>query len=138
MLIRPDLIDNKCVVAEFYLLMTSLLTTGLHIACLCAQWCGTCRDYHALFHKTLTDLGIPPAYQHWIDIEDQSELMGEAEVDNFPTLLIFHNKEVYFYGAVIPQAAHLQRLTSHTGELISNKPVVVSADIRSLAHFLSQ
>ena len=42
--------------------------TPLLVACLCANWCGTCRDYRPLFVQ-LTDT-FPDVHFVWIDIED--------------------------------------------------------------------
>ena len=55
----------------------------LLVACLCAQWCGTCKEYEALFHSLQTE--FPGATFRWIDVEDESELVDPIEVENFPT-----------------------------------------------------
>lgn len=85
-------------------------STPLTVACLCAEWCGSCRGYRADFEATLnaqTGVGIEA---HWIDIEDQAELVGAIDVENFPTLLIARGNEVLFFGAVTPHTSTLQRL----------------------------
>lgn len=82
----------------------------LTVACLCAEWCGSCRGYRADFEATLnaqTGAGIDA---HWIDIEDQAELVGAIDVENFPTLLIARGDQVLFFGAVTPHVSTLQRL----------------------------
>ena len=45
----------------------------LLVACLCAQWCGTCKDYAPLFEGLMAD--FPGATFRWIDIEDESDLV---------------------------------------------------------------
>jgi thiol-disulfide isomerase/thioredoxin len=80
----------------------------LYIACLCAQWCGTCRDYAPLFAALAHD--FPQATLQWVDVEDEAELVDPLEVDNFPTLLIACGGTVQFFGTVTPHAQTLHRL----------------------------
>ena len=56
------------------------------IACLCAAWCGTCRDYRAGFDALAAH--FPEARFLWLDVEDDAELLDDYEVETFPTLLI--------------------------------------------------
>jgi thiol-disulfide isomerase/thioredoxin len=67
-------------------LATTLSEDGWVAACLCAAWCGSCREYFANF--TALAQRHPHVQFVWIDIEDQAELIGDLDVDNFPTLLI--------------------------------------------------
>ena len=60
----------------------------LLVACLCAQWCGVCRDYAPVMSRTLATLGAPAVHPVWIDIEDDDEVVGDLDVQNFPTLLM--------------------------------------------------
>lgn len=88
------------------------------VACLCAEWCGSCRDYRAVFARAAAG-AVPGVRFAWIDIEDQPEVMGEIEVEDFPTLLIANASGVAFFGAVTPHAATLERLVERgvRGEL---------------------
>lgn len=83
-------------------------TTPLLIACLCAQWCGTCKDYQPLFDSLQSE--FPQAQFRWIDIEDESALVDPVEVEDFPTLLIATGKEGRFFGPVLPHRETLGRL----------------------------
>lgn len=58
----------------------------LLVACLCAEWCGTCRDYRAAFDQ-LAD-AHPDACFAWIDIETHADRLDDLDVENFPTILI--------------------------------------------------
>lgn len=83
---------------------------GWWAVCLCANWCGTCRDYRAIF-DTLA-LAHPEVRFEWVDIEDESELAGDLDVETFPTLLIADGTSARFLGPLLPQAPVLARLLS--------------------------
>jgi thiol-disulfide isomerase/thioredoxin len=82
----------------------------LVVACLCAQWCGTCRDYAPLLAALARGRLGAQVHTRWIDIEDEAELVDGIDVENFPTLLIARGERVLFYGTVLPHATTLQRL----------------------------
>ncbi|MBC7453589.1 MAG: thioredoxin family protein [Massilia sp.] len=78
------------------------------VACLCANWCGTCASYRAAFE--LLAARHPETHFVWIDIEDQADVVGELDVENFPTLLIQRGDTVAFLGTVLPDAVLAERL----------------------------
>ena len=80
----------------------------LFVACLCAQWCGSCREYRVTFEAAAA--ATPQARFAWIDIEDHPEVMGEIDVEDFPTLLIVQGERVAFFGTVMPHAGTLANL----------------------------
>lgn len=93
---------------------------GVLIACLCAQWCGTCNDYAPLFKQLQND--YPHARFVWIDIEDEADLVDPVEVENFPTILIATNGTARFFGTVTPHIETLRRLIdSHAAEIGTSK-----------------
>ena len=66
------------------------------VACLCAAWCDTCTAYRATFD---TLAARHPQWSFvWIDIEDQADLVGDLDIENFPTLLIQQADTVAFFG----------------------------------------
>jgi thioredoxin len=75
----------------------------LVVACFCAEWCGSCRDYRAVF-ESLAAKAPPGTRFQWIDIEDEADLVGEFEVESFPWLLIARADDVLFMGPVTPHA----------------------------------
>lgn len=79
------------------------------VVCLCAGWCGTCREYRALFDG-LAAAAAPQERWLWVDIEDDEDLTGDLDVETFPTLLIGEGSAVRFLGPLLPQAAVLERL----------------------------
>ena len=85
------------------------------VACLCAAWCGTCGAYRAAFEQLASR--HPDKHFVWIDIEDQAEVVGDLDVDNFPTLLIQRHDVVAFFGTVLPDPALAERvLLSQTAQ----------------------
>lgn len=94
--------DNRDTVAA------ALAGDGWVVACLCAGWCGTCTTYRATFEALAAR---HPGLQFiWIDIEDQADVVGELDVENFPTLLIQRGDEVAFFGTMLPDAGTAERL----------------------------
>ena len=83
----------------------------LLVACFCAQWCGSCRDYVATFDAAAAAHGAACRFI-WIDIEDEAALVDGVEVENFPTLLIAQAQRPLFFGPITPQPQMLARLVS--------------------------
>lgn len=81
---------------------------ALLVACLCAEWCGTCREYREKFAALAARL--PAATFVWVDIEDESELAGDEDIEDFPTLLVQDGGGVRFYGTMLPHIGHLEKL----------------------------
>lgn len=78
------------------------------VACLCAAWCGTCREYRDGFEALqgrFPELGFV-----WVDVEEQAEVADELDVENFPTLVIQRASHVLFCGPMLPQHFLLERL----------------------------
>lgn len=81
---------------------------ALSVFCLCAAWCGTCREYRPGFHALGESL--PGVACHWVDVEDHADALDDLDVENFPTLLIQRGDLVLFLGAMLPDHALLRRL----------------------------
>jgi thiol-disulfide isomerase/thioredoxin len=79
------------------------------VACLCAEWCGSCREYRATFDAAARALGADARFA-WIDIEERPEVMDDLDVESFPTLLLMRDDEISFYGPVMPHASALEAL----------------------------
>lgn len=78
------------------------------VVCLCADWCGLCRDYKTLFTQMVVRY---PAFSFaWLDIEDQAELVGDIDVETFPTVLMADAHGLRFFGPLTPQANTLSLL----------------------------
>jgi thiol-disulfide isomerase/thioredoxin len=85
------------------------------VACLCAAWCGTCGSYRSAFEALAAR--HPDKTFVWIDIEDQAEVVGDLDVENFPTLLLQRDDTVAFFGTMLPDAALAERLVQAQAEL---------------------
>ncbi|MDZ7938611.1 MAG: thioredoxin family protein [Rhodoferax sp.] len=108
---------------------TSLPETPMLVACLCAQWCGTCNDYRSLFDALA--LKFPQVRLLWIDVEDQSDVVDPVEVEDFPTILIASREHPLFFGTVLPHIQTLQRLIeAHWGG--DSKALTENADVQTL------
>ena len=75
----------------------------LLVACLCAQWCGICRDWRAGFDALAAQM--PPdlvVRWVWIDVEDRADALGDYEPPDFPVLAVQRGGDL-LYCAPLPQ-----------------------------------
>ena len=84
------------------------VTEGWWVICLCAGWCGVCREYRPLFEQLAA--AHPETRFAWVDVEDEDALVGDLDVETFPTLLIADGRHARFLGPLVPQAGVLERL----------------------------
>lgn len=93
--------------------------TEFEVICLCAEWCGTCRDYRTEFAALATSFGN--SLFRWLDIEDEADELGDLDVENFPTLLIRSGSYVLFYGTMLPHIGHLKRMLETFADLSADE-----------------
>ncbi len=76
----------------------------LIVACLCAQWCGVCRDWRPGFESLATR--FPQARFILIDVEDAAQsadnALGELEPESFPMCAVQRGAHL-LYCDVLPQ-----------------------------------
>jgi len=101
--------DNRDAIAD------AIAGDGWVVACLCAAWCGTCGGYRAAFDGIAAR--HPDKVFVWIDIEDQADVVGDLDVENFPTLLVQREDTVAFFGTMLPDPAVADRLVQAQAEL---------------------
>ena len=103
------------------------------VICLCAQWCGVCREYRVTFDGVAA--AHPGISFDWVDVEDEANAMGDVDIETFPTLMLAFAGEVRFFGPVPPGEGQLERLvTSQLNEPASTgvQPVEATALLRRL------
>jgi thioredoxin 1 len=104
----------------------------VQVACLCAEWCGTCREYaqaYAALQATHPDVRF-----HWVDVEDEADRLGDLDVENFPTLLIGVAGQPVFFGVLLPHIQTLERLVQDAASL---RPLAESHDSATLRALLA-
>ena len=104
------------------------------IVILCAAWCGACRDFRPAFERLAQ--GLPTASFLWLDVEDDSELVDDIDVDNFPTLAVYGGAGPLHYGVTTPIESVATRLVGTL--LTTGAAVAVPAAVASLPAMLRQ
>lgn len=104
----------------------------LLVACLCAQWCGSCREYRPTFDEIARS--FPEARFVWVDIEDEADLVDPIEVENFPTLLIASGGQPRFFGPLTPHKETLVRLLQ--AQIDHPGPALAAAELHALVQRL--
>lgn len=98
----------------------------LLVVCLCAEWCGVCRDYRPSVAQVQAAIQAdhPQAQFLWLDVEDEADLLHPLDdVDDFPTLLVAVGGAPRFFGPLTPQPQTLERLVRSLVEDASGKPL---------------
>ena len=107
------------------------------VACLCADWCGTCREYQPGFEAMAAQ--FPQAAFFWVDIETHADWADDVDVENFPTLFVMQGDAIRFFGTMLPYHTHLQRaLESLFAHGAHHLPVEGADDLPSLRKLLAE
>jgi len=104
------------------------------VVCLCAEWCGTCRDYRQPLAAVAGEY-LEHAFA-WIDIEDEADFAGDLDIETFPTLLVLNGAQALFYGPVLPGADSLRRLLRALEEN-GPQPTALDEEVRGLVSRLA-
>ena len=88
--------------------MDSNGSQGRWVFGLCAGWCDVCSVWRTVFDAA--QASHPQDRFAWIDIEDQDELVGDVDIETFPTLLVGSGNRVLFFGPILPSPELLTRL----------------------------
>ena len=86
------------------------------VVALCAAWCDTCGEFRATFERIAQSR--PQMLFLWLDIEDDSEICGDIDVENFPTLAIYRGTHLLHYGVSLPQEGTVARLIDEIAERV--------------------
>ncbi|HEX4882636.1 MAG TPA: thioredoxin family protein [Casimicrobiaceae bacterium] len=100
-------------------LLTGRLAEPSHVVvvALCAAWCTTCREFASACEAVAASR--PDVSLVWVDIEDDAALVGDLDVETFPTLAIFEGAALRHYGPVLPQASLVERLVADPAALMA-------------------
>ncbi|TMH05482.1 MAG: thioredoxin family protein [Betaproteobacteria bacterium] len=80
----------------------------LVVVALCAAWCDTCNEFRASFERIAE--ARPGIVFAWLDIEDDSDVCADIDVENFPTLGIYRGDVLLHFGVSLPQEGTVARL----------------------------
>jgi thioredoxin 1 len=106
----------------------------LTVAVLCAAWCTTCKEFEAAVARLA--VARPDVRFVWFDVEDDSDLCGDVDVENFPTLVVFRDAELLHFGPSLPQEQRVLRLVD---EMVDpRRPALTGAppEVTALARHL--
>lgn len=92
------------------------------VIALCAAWCDTCSDFRATLERIAQTR--PKMLFVWLDIEDDSEICGDIDIENFPTLAIYRGERLLHYGVSLPLEGTVSRLID---EIAARQDSVVAA-----------
>jgi Thioredoxin. len=105
------------------------------VLALCADWCGTCRDFQQMLDRLAR--ARPEIVFAWADIEDDAELVGDIDVESFPTLAVFRAGQALHYGVSLPQ----EGLVARTIDSLAARPPQPARDmpdaVAALAHWIA-
>jgi thioredoxin reductase (NADPH) len=78
------------------------------VVAFCAAWCNTCDD----FRKTFDALASARRDTRfvWLDIEDDADVVGDIDIENFPTIAAFEGGRLLHFGISLPHGPVVARL----------------------------
>jgi thioredoxin-like negative regulator of GroEL len=103
---------------------------GPVVVCLCAEWCGTCRAYQEELSRLA---GRYPDHAFvWLDVDDDADLVGDLDIETFPTLMVLQGDALLFSGVLLPHIQHLDRLLA----TLADRPAQAENDFTPIAERL--
>jgi thioredoxin 1 len=78
------------------------------VVALCAEWCGTCREFRPVFDALAA--AMPAVRFLWVDIEDEPDIIGDMEIATFPTLGVLLGDVPLHFGPSEPLRGVVERL----------------------------
>lgn len=87
----------------------------------CADWCSSCREFKSTFEA----FSYPGLSRHWVDIENEDQLMPGIEVENLPSIFVLSNDKLsWYFGAIRPSSLFLEKILSDLEEgKFESKPI---------------
>ena len=81
---------------------------SLVVISLCSAWCHTCGEFREAFERIAVERGDVQFV--WLDIEDDHEICGDIDVENFPTLAVYRGAVPVHFGVSLPHESTVLRL----------------------------
>lgn len=78
------------------------------VVAFCAAWCNTCDEFRVTFDSLAAER--TDARFVWLDIEDDADVVGDIDIENFPTIAVFVAGRLLHVGVSLPQRAIVARL----------------------------
>jgi thioredoxin reductase (NADPH) len=78
------------------------------VVALCAAWCDTCGEFRTAYER-MAARRLDATFV-WLDIEDDEAIVGDIDVENFPTLAIFRGTLPLHFGVSLPHETTIIRL----------------------------
>jgi thioredoxin reductase (NADPH) len=103
------------------------------VVALCADWCETCRAFRPVFDRLAA--AQSDALFLWLDIDDDSAVAGEIEIEGFPSLAVFRSGLPVFFGVAEPQERQLMRVLAAMAEGVL-RPLPVPEAVATLPRAL--
>lgn len=120
--------------ADGFALMRELSEKKLLVVALCASWCGACREFRPVFERIAT--AQADAAFVWLDVEDDSAMAGDIDVENFPTLAVYRNGAPVHFGISLPHEAVIARLVRALAD--SARPIAAEDAVSDLPTLLRE
>ena len=104
-------------------------------ACSYCESGGTCREFRPTLER-LAEARRDIVFA-WADVEDDAELVGDLDVENFPTLALFRAGVALHYGVSLPHEAVVARLVETLAAAMPRAAPGLPTEIAALARRLS-
>jgi thioredoxin 1 len=105
----------------------------LVVVSFCAAWCNMCTEFRGAYERIAA--ARPDTLFVWLDIEDDCDLAGDVDVENFPTLAVYRGDAVLHFGVALPHEGSVARMVA---ELAQRTAATADApdEVRALATIL--
>ena len=80
----------------------------LVVVSFCAAWCDTCNEFRVAYERIAA--ARPQTAFVWLDIEDDADVAGDIDVENFPTLAVYRGGVPVHFGVALPHESTVLRL----------------------------